>query len=464
MKKSILGILLLIAMFLALLVSCNESPENNEAGVFGIPCEINITASEGGSVQFCDYFGVSKHVYTGTEVTVIATANDSCVFIGWYMVANSEKLVSNTASYTFTAQGDLQLVAKFGKLQDVFISCGDGGSVSIDGSTETSVKILSGEELTIVATPDEYYTFDGWYNGEVRISTDMEYSFEVSSSVSLVAKFCEYPTVTVSASIGGDVSIDGSIETSVMILPGEELTVVATVNKKYNFIGWFVGDGEEPVSTNTTYTFTASESIALMAKFEVNYNGHEYVDLGLPSGLKWATCNVGANSPEEYGGYYAWGETEEKSNYDWSTYRWCGGSYKDMTKYCTNSSYGTVDNKTVLDSEDDVAHVKWGGGWRMPTSEEQDELRIYCIWTWTTQNGVKGYRVTGPNGNSIFLPAASCRYGTDLYAEDYNGYYWSSSLHSNVGYYAHSFYFFDYHFDWNLNIRHFGQSVRPVSE
>ena len=89
--------------------------------------------------------------------------------------------------------------------------------------------------------------------------------------------------------------------------------------------------------------------------------GHEYVDLGFPSGLKWATCNVGANNPWEYGGYYAWGETEEKSNYDWSTYKWCNGSKDTMTKYCTDSSYGTVDNKTVLEPEDDVAHVKWGG-------------------------------------------------------------------------------------------------------
>ena len=91
------------------------------------------------------------------------------------------------------------------------------------------------------------------------------------------------------------------------------------------------------------------------------HNGHEYVDLGLPSGTKWATCNVGASSPEDYGEYYAWGETETKSTYDWRTYKWCKGSNDTMTKYCTSSSSGTVDNKTVLDPEDDVAHVKWGG-------------------------------------------------------------------------------------------------------
>ena len=92
---------------------------------------------------------------------------------------------------------------------------------------------------------------------------------------------------------------------------------------------------------------------------------YEAVDLGLS--VKWASCNVGATTPEDCGDYYAWGEIEEKENYDWSTYKWCNGSYDTQTKYCTNSSYGTVDNKTTLDLEDDVAHVKWGGSWRMPT-------------------------------------------------------------------------------------------------
>ena len=108
-------------------------------------------------------------------------------------------------------------------------------------------------------------------------------------------------------------------------------------------------------------------------------DGHEYVDLGLPSGLKWATCNVDATTPEEYGGYYAWGETEEKENYCWNTYKWCNDSLSTLTKYCTDDSYGIiVDNKTILDPEDDVAHVKWGGSWRMPTIDEYKELIYNC--------------------------------------------------------------------------------------
>ncbi len=196
-----------------------------------------------------------------------------------------------------------------------------------------------------------------------------------------------------------------------------------------------------------------------------NINGHEYVDLGLPSGLKWATCNVGASKPEEYGGYYAWGETEEKENYDWSTYKWCNGSETTMTKYCTNSSYGTVDNKTVLDPEDDVAHVKWGGSWRMPTLEEQKELLNNCTWSWTTQNGVSGYKVTSKtNGNSIFLPAAGGRYGADLYDSSNRGCYWLSSLGGGGSYGAYDLLFYSGYYDWNGTSRYSGLTVRPVCD
>lgn len=211
------------------------------------------------------------------------------------------------------------------------------------------------------------------------------------------------------------------------------------------------------------------------------YNGHEYVDLGLPSGLKWATCNVGANKPEEYGDYFAWGETEpyyteghsqddpcsnwktnKTTGYNWASYNWCNGSDDTQTKYCTSSSYGTVDNKTVLDPEDDAAHVNWGGNWRMPTKEEQDELRTNCIWTWGAQNGVSGYTVVGPNGNSLFLPAAGCRYDSDLLSAGPYGDYWSSSLSSSGSHRADCLYFGSGYVDWFGYLRNFGHSVRPV--
>ena len=156
------------------------------------------------------------------------------------------------------------------------------------------------------------------------------------------------------------------------------------------------------------------------------HNGHEYVDLGLS--VMWATCNIGASKPEEYGDYFAWGETEPKETYDWDTYKWCNGLRNTQTKYCTDSSLGGVDNKTVLEVADDAARANWGGSWRMPTDAELTELRKKCTWTWTSQNGVNGYKVTSKsNGNSIFLPAAGYRQFSELYGAA-SGYYWSSSL------------------------------------
>ena len=191
-------------------------------------------------------------------------------------------------------------------------------------------------------------------------------------------------------------------------------------------------------------------------------SGHDWVDLGLS--VKWATCNVGASKPEDYGDYYAWGETETKSNYTWKTYKWCNGSKDTMTKYCTNSNYGTVDNKTVLEPEDDVAHVQCGGSWRMPTRAEQDELEEKCTWNWTTLNGIKGYKVTGPNGKSIFLPAAGCLHGTGVNNRGTHGEYWLSSLSSNGSNYAYCSYFYSSKYGWASIYRYLGYTVRPVSE
>ncbi len=188
---------------------------------------------------------------------------------------------------------------------------------------------------------------------------------------------------------------------------------------------------------------------------------HGYVDLGLS--VKWATCNVGADSPEDYGDYFAWGETGPKSTYDWSTYKWCKGSETTMTKYCTDSDYGTVDNKTQLDLSDDAARANWGGPWRMPTLYEWWELRQKCSWTWITQNGVEGYKVTSEtNGNSIFLPAAGCRYDSSLGSAGSNGYYWSSSLSTDYPYDAGYVYFNSSYVGWYYDYRYYGLSVRPV--
>ena len=156
----------------------------------------------------------------------------------------------------------------------------------------------------------------------------------------------------------------------------------------------------------------------------------QWVDLGLPSGLLWADRNVGAQSPEDYGNYYAWGETKPKEVYDWTTYAY-GNDDDALTKYCYKSDFGLngfTDNLTTLEASDDAATVNLGGKARTPTQDEWKELINNTTSTWTTRNGVYGRLLTAPNGKSIFLPAAGGRLGSSLTDAGEYGYYWSSAL------------------------------------
>ena len=219
-------------------------------------------------------------------------------------------------------------------------------------------------------------------------------------------------------------------------------------------IGTLIGGRKTSYKMSSIGEFTTEKFVHKVA---------DAVNLGLS--VKWASWNVGAESPEDYGSYYAWGETEEKDDYSWSTYKWCDGSYDTQTKYCTDSDYGIVDNKTVLDSWDDVAHVKWGGGWRMPTLDEIKELCNKCSWAWTSVNGVNGQKVTGPNGNSIFLPAAGCRGGSGGYRRGSYGYYWSGTLNEDYGYYAYYLLFRSGGGYWDYwGDRNDGYAIRPVTD
>jgi len=185
------------------------------------------------------------------------------------------------------------------------------------------------------------------------------------------------------------------------------------------------------------------------------------VDLGLS--VKWASCNVGASSPEEYGDYFAWGETSPKSRYEVATYRWCNGDMNSILKYNSINSVGTVDNKTVLDFSDDVAHVKWGESWRMPTETELKELLDNCTWTWVVQNGKNGCKVTSNlNGNSIFLPAAGFYNGAHLMNGGTYGYYWTSMMEVDYPAWAWLGIFNSSESYKGGGSRYQGRSVRPV--
>ena len=236
----------------------------------------------------------------------------------------------------------------------------------------------------------------------------------------------------------------------------------------YLFDGWNVKADGSGQSYTDGETIFIDNHLILYAQWKRDTsfgeeNGYEWVDLGLPSGLKWATCNVGATTPEDYGKYFAWGETAPKTNYDWSTYKYCNGSYSTLTKYNTNSSYGMVDNKTTLDLSDDAARANWGGTWRMPTKAELDELRNNCTWTWTTQNGINGCLIASNiNGNSIFLPAAGYRNGTSVNYVGSDGNYWSSSLYESDPSYAYYLYFDSGYVGWSYVNRYYGRTVRAV--
>ena len=221
---------------------------------------------------------------------------------------------------------------------------------------------------------------------------------------------------------------------------------------------------EQQNANNITSTSILPPSIS---QKQLNiHNGYEYVDLGLS--VKWATCNVGASKPEEYGDYFAWGETKAKSDYGWIGYKYSNGLHEYLTKYCDSHSHGYndfMDNKIQLELSDDVAAVNWGGNWRMPTEAEQDELYTECMWTWIIQEGVYGYRVTSKkNGNSIFLPAAGYRHGSNSYNVGSHGYYWSNLLYKGFPSGALYIYFISSSVHRDYRGRFYGLPVRAVCE
>lgn len=193
-------------------------------------------------------------------------------------------------------------------------------------------------------------------------------------------------------------------------------------------------------------------------------NGHEYVDLGLPSGLKWATCNVGAATPAEYGNYYAWGETSSKDSYSQQNSLTFGKSADDL------KSEGVLNEDGILTPSHDAASARWGASWRMPSSDECKELVDQCTWTWTAVDGIDGCKVTGPNGNSIFMPAAGYRTNSLLLSSGTYGGYWGSSFYFDTD--TTDFAYF-ISFSTIINngnplsgyaARYFGYPVRPVSQ
>lgn len=228
-------------------------------------------------------------------------------------------------------------------------------------------------------------------------------------------------------------------------LDGETLEITLS-DERGKYIKYEVAGKDFVAGTAYAYTLTEGEKLNL-----ITYNA---VDLGLPSGTLWADRNVGAATPEAYGDYFAWGETEPKDHYFWNDYKWCDGSSSTINKYTTDG--------ICLYLDDDAAYVNMGAEWRIPTKEELDELKTKCTWTWTTQNGVNGYKVTGDNGNSIFLPAAGYLDRGDLCKVVSDGRYWSSSPYISRPYLAIGLNFSSGSYGYYGVDRCIGRSVRAV--
>ena len=248
---------------------------------------------------------------------------------------------------------------------------------------------------------------------------------------------------------------------------------VVTVNSEGEVTGVKVGTATITCMTNDG-GFTASCAITVNESIP-SISVPEAIDMGLPSGLKWASFNLGASAPEEYGDYYAWGDTEpyyscldpltwkegKVAGFGWSSYSY-GNNLSTLTKYVTDDRYGNNDDKTVLEADDDAATTNWGSTWRTPTDAEWTELMENCTWTWTNLNGVKGRLVTAVNGNSIFLPAAGYVGSTSFIDANSQGRYWSSSLYTSYSYYAWCVDLSDVEMDSFL--RCYGLPIRPVYE
>jgi uncharacterized protein (TIGR02145 family) len=216
-----------------------------------------------------------------------------------------------------------------------------------------------------------------------------------------------------------------------------------------------------------TLLMLAFAMVAMVACNKDNDDTTEWVDLGLPSGLLWAKCNLGADTPEKYGNYYAWGEVATKEQYNWSTYRYCtvfgADSLQTLTKYNLNSDYGTVDDLTTLQAVDDAATVALGNGARIPTKGEWEELINNTTNEWTTVNRVHGLMLTASNGNNLFLPAAGSFNDMELIVPEIYGFYWSASLYTDYSDDAWSFSFVsDEYRIGSFGYRSDGQSVRSV--
>ena len=363
-------------------------------------------------------------------------------FSGWNTsVDGTGTAYSNRQEITVSA--NLTLYAQWTANPVAVTFNANGGSGTMSPQTFT---VGVAQQLTANSFTRSGYSFSGWNtsaNGSGTSYSDRQ-SITISADITLYAQWTSN-TVTVTFNANGG---SGTMSPQTFTIGvAQALTANSFTRTDYVFSGWNTAANGSGTSYSDRQSITISSNLTLYAQWRGTtgtLDGHDWVDFGLPSGMRWATCNLGADSPTAYGNYYAWGETSPKSTYNSSTY-----TYND--------------NPTTLPSSVDAATANWGSNWRMPTKTEFEELKNNCTVTWTTQSGVSGLLFTGTNGNSIFLPAVGDSGDSGLYTPGASGNYWSSSNNMSITEYVWSFGFIsDGTYDVYVGSRYNGFAVRAV--
>ena len=403
---------------------------------------------------------IASSLYNSTSIHILSI-NIPSLYDG-----NHVRFTFDDVSYAEQSQCYIEGVWKGGSLTQLEVKgCNYSGPSIVHGLQNgvnyqfvfSGLSSIQNEALSLSHIMEYYKDTSSWQrNSEFNKDRDAEQKIEQKSAVIMLVLDCssslgddftkmknaaqEFISLLVNTSEQNNIvsfnANGGTGSMSNMIyLRGQSKALTANLFSRvgYTFKNWNTKADGSGMTYFNREEIKLNGDITLYAQWDVYKdngvaNGYEWVDLGLSSGTKWATVNVGATSPEDYGDYFAWGETSSKSSYTYCNYKWYNDcSELAMSKYITDSSYGIVDNKTILELSDDAAYVNWGDLWRMPTSEESKELLSECNWIWTTKNGVDGYEVASKtNDNSIFLPAAGHKDSYEFQSSW--SYYWNSLL------------------------------------
>ena len=382
---------------------------------------------------------------------------DVTLLIDGYLTGEKETITTTVDPFM---EDNSRIVGTWYKTKSDYVICNEDGTFGNSDMKGCIYKFLPFQGRILVFEPD-----GDMQDASVLYLTDEKMYLRLSSAPSSYTIYYRtappQPVTSIAIAQSASLIVGGMTTLTVNVYPADADNPGVTWASTDENVATVENGIVTAVAKGTaTITCTTTDGSKLTASCKVKVIEPEVIDLGLS--VKWANMNIGASSPEESGDYFAWGETHPKDTYSRENYRWYNSSSNALTQYNDSSSYGTVDHKTVLDLEDDAAHVNWRGAWRMPTEKECRELIDDCRWEWTTLHGIYGYKVTGSNGNSIFLPATGYRNGSSLYSAGYFGDYWSSSLRTNEPNYALILFFHSNMIIISSDGRYYGQPVRAV--